>query len=206
MREKLALPPGCPVIGAFANFKQQKNHAMLFRAFRLVLDSFPDARLLLVGDRPVDSPDEAGSYQTQLDRLVDELQIRDRCLFLGHQKDVEHLYPACDVTALSSLHEGTPNVLLESMACGVPVVATDVCDNRYIIRDGEVVYLVAVGDEVTLADRMRFLLGNSSLRQEMGRNARRWVLEEFSSRRLAEKVEAVYLGLLRQKRGDPERS
>jgi glycosyltransferase involved in cell wall biosynthesis len=196
MREKLALPPACPLIGAFANFKKQKNHAMLFRAFRLVLASFPDARLLLVGDRPVDSPDEAGSYPTQLDRLVDELRIRHRCLFLGHQNDVEHLYPACDLTALSSLHEGTPNVLLESMACGVPVVATDVCDNRYIVRDGEVGYLVAVGDDAAMADRMKTLLGSAVLRQEMGRTARRWVLEEFSSQRLAEKMEAVYLDLL----------
>jgi glycosyltransferase involved in cell wall biosynthesis len=201
LRERLALPSGCPVIGAFANFKKQKNHAMLFRAFRRVLSTFPDARLLLVGDRPVDTRDEADGYQAHLDRLVDELQIRPRCLFLGHQRDVEHLYPVCDLTVLSSLHEGTPNALLESMACGVPVVATDVCDNRHIVRDGEVGYLVAVGDEAAMADRIESLLGNTTLRQEMGRKAHHWVLEEFSSQRLAEKMEAVYLELLRQKRG-----
>jgi glycosyltransferase involved in cell wall biosynthesis len=121
-------------------------------------------------------------------------------VFLGHCEDVEHLYPACDVTVLSSLHEGTPNVLLESMACGVPVVATNVCDNEYIVRDGEVGYLVAVGDEAEMAHRMQTLLCDNLLRQEMGRMARAWVQKEFSNKRLAEKMESVYVELLDRKR------
>ena len=198
-RLKLGIPLQCPVIGAFANFKKQKNHSMLFRAFKLVLESLPEARLLLIGDQPVDSRGRLNSYRAQLDRLVDDLRIRHRCVFLGHQKDIEHLYPACDITVLSSLHEGTPNVLLESMACGVPVVATNVCDNEYIIRDGEVGYLVAVGDEAGMAHRIELLLGNTALRQEMGRKARNWVLNEFSNKRLASKMEAVYMELLNAK-------
>jgi glycosyltransferase involved in cell wall biosynthesis len=201
IRAKLGIPVPCPVVGAFANFKEQKNHAMLFRAFRPVLDSFPEARLLLVGEQPADSRGQWKGYRAQLDRLVDDLQIRHQCTFLGHQKDVEHLYCACDITVLPSLHEGTPNVLLESMACGVPVVATDVCDNQYIIRDGEVGYLVAVGDEAAMADRMKTLLGNAALRQEMGQKDRHWVLTEFSAQRLAEKMGAVYLELLSGRNG-----
>ncbi|MBN2594652.1 MAG: glycosyltransferase [Sedimentisphaerales bacterium] len=199
IRDELAIPTRCPVIGAFANFKKQKNHAMLFRAFRLVLDSVPDARLLLVGEQPVDSRGKLDGYQAQLDRLVDDLGIRHRCMFLGHRGDVEHVYPACNVTVLSSLHEGTPNVLLESMACGVPVVATNVCDNEYIVRDGEVGHLVAVGDEVGMAHRIESLLRNDILRQEMGQKARHWVVEEFSSKRMTDKMEDVYLEFLSKK-------
>ena len=200
IRKKLGIPVQCPVVGVFAAFRKQKNHSMLFRAFKLVLDSFPEARLLIVGDQPADQRRKTNSYKVQLDRLPDDLGIRHRCMFLGHQGNTEHLYPACDVTVLSSLHEGTPNVLLESMACGVPVVATNVCDNEYIIRDGEVGYLVAVGDEAGMADRMELLLGNSVLRKEMGRKARKWVLGEFSTKRLAEKMEFVYMELLNGKR------
>ena len=77
-----------------------------------------------------------------MDALVDELGIRDRCLFLGNRSDVADLYRACDVTLLPSLFEGTPNVVLESLASGVPVVATDVADNRLLLPEGEVGHVV----------------------------------------------------------------
>lgn len=201
IREELGVPARCPVIGAFANFKQQKNHGMLYRAFKLVLDSFPETRLLLIGDAPVDSRGQLEGYQAQLDRLVDDLGIRDRCIFLGHRDSTESLYPACDFTALSSFHEGTPNVLLESMACGVPVVATHVCDNEEIIREGRVGCLVDVGDDVTMAQRMVSMLSDAARRRQMGQNARRWVIQEFSVERLAQKMESVYCELLNMKCG-----
>jgi len=199
IRQELGIPLECPVVGSFANFKKQKNHVMLFRAFRLVLDSLPDTRLLLVGEKPVDSRGRLNGYKADLDRLVEDLGIRHRCVFLGHQNNIEHLYPACDVTVLPSLHEGTPNVLLESMACGIPVIATNVCDNEYIVREGETGHLIEVSDEETMANRIISLLNNASLRQEMKLNARNWVLKEFSNKRLAEKMEAVYMELLCKK-------
>ncbi len=199
IRRRLGIPLQCPVVGTFASFKKQKNHSMLFRAFKLILESIPDARLLLVGDQPADSRGRLDGYRAQLDRLVNDLKIRHRCTFLGHQKDTELLYPACDVTVLPSLHEGTPNVLLESMACGVPVVVTNVCDNDYVIKEGEVGHLVAVGDYRGMAHRIESLLRSDTLRQKMGRKGRDWVLEEFSSKRLAEKVETVYMELLNKR-------
>jgi len=199
VRQRLKLPLQCPVIGAFANFKKQKNHTMLFRAFKLVLEYLPEARLLLVGDQTVSSRGKLNGYRAQLDRIVDEMKIRDQCLFLGQQKNTELLYPTCDITVLSSLHEGTSNALLESMACGVPVIATNVGDNWYIIREGEVGHLVMVGDEAGMAHHMKSMLSNNALRQEMGQKARDWVLEEFSNKRLGEKIEAVYTEYLSRK-------
>jgi len=198
IRRRWGIPAQCPVIGVFAAFREQKNHPMLLRAFKQVLDSFPEARLLLVGDQPVDGRGKYDDYKARLHRTVDDLGLRDRCLFLGHQKNPEDLYAACDVTALSSLHEGTPNVLLESMACGIPVVATNVCDNAYVVREGEVGYLVAVGDEAGMAQRLKSLLTDAALRMKMGQRARSWVMEEFSNKRLADKTEAVYTELLRR--------
>lgn len=195
-RQRLGLVPPCLVIGVFANFKPQKNHAMLFRAFRQALGSHPEARLLLVGAEPADSRGRMNAYTVQMNALINELGIRDRCLFLGHQEGVEEIYRACDMTVLPSLHEGTPNVLLESMACGVPVVATDVCDNKYVVRDGEVGYLTSATDEGVMADRITSLLADGRLRREMGGRARGWVVEEFSTQRLAEKTAAVYMDLL----------
>ena len=196
MRQEMEIPVRCPVVGVFANFKPQKNHAMLFRAFRLVLDSLPDARLLLVGDQPFVDRGKLDDYQAQLERLIDDVGIRDRCVFLGHQEDTEHLYPICDITVLPSIHEGTPNALLESMACGVPVIATNVGDNGYIVREGEVGYLVAVGNETDLAHHIKLLLRDDTLRQRMRRKARHWVLSEFSIKRFAEKMASVYMDSL----------
>lgn len=201
IRKQLRVPASARIVGVFANFKKQKNHAMTFRAFRRVLEAFPDARLLLVGDPPADSRGKLDAYYAQLQRLVDDLGIRDRCMFVGHQNVTEHLYPACDVTVLSSYHEGTPNVLLESMACGVPVVATRVCDNEYIVKEGEAGYLVDVDDDATMADRIGRVLGDCTQRREMGQNARQWVCDEFSTKRLAEKMADVYTELLSRGNG-----
>ena len=199
MRDEFAIPNKCLVIGCFANFKKQKNHAMLFRAFRLVLDSLPDTRLLLIGERPADSRGKLDNYKNRLDHLINDLGIRNRCIFLGHQSNTEKIYPICNVTALSSFHEGIPNVLLESMACGVPAVATDVCDNKYIINNGENGFLIDIDDERTMAERMKMLLIDILLRQEMGIKARKWMIKEFSTKRLAEKIEAIYMELLNKK-------
>lgn len=201
IRRRLAIPASVPVVGVFANVKKQKNHPMTFRAFRRVLETFPDARLLLVGDPPADSRGRLDAYHAQLQHLVDELGIRDQCIFMGHQDTTEHLYPACDVTVLSSYHEGTPNVLLESMACGVPVVATSVCDNEYIVKEGEVGHLVDVNDDAAMADRIGLILGDDARHREMGQYARQWVCDEFSTKRLAEKMADAYTELLSRGNG-----
>lgn len=200
IRAELGLPPGDRIVGVFASFKPQKNHGMLLQAFQRVLVSCPHARLLLVGDRLYGGMNGTDKCHAEMDALIDELGIRPRCTFLGNRCDVERLYPACDITALSSLYEGTPNVLLESMACGVPVVATDVSDNSYVVKDAETGFLVALNDVRTMAERIGMLLCNEPLRRGMGENAVQWIGERFSVKQLARNTEAVYLEALRSAR------
>lgn len=195
-RAELGLSMSDRVIGVVASFKPQKNHAMLLRAFQRVLASCPHARLLLIGDRLYGGMNGTKNYQVEMDALIDELGIRARCTFLGNCDDVERVYPACDVTALSSLYEGTPNVLLESMACGVPVVATSVSDNPYVVQEGKTGFLIALNDTDRMAECIGMLLSNDSLRREMGKNAAKWVEEQFSVKQLARNTEAVYLEAL----------
>jgi glycosyltransferase involved in cell wall biosynthesis len=200
LRKELGIGAEKRVIGVFASFKPQKNHAMLLQAFKKVLESFPDAQLLLVGDQLYGNMMGTGDYNCKMEKLIDELGIRRQCTFLGNRSDVERIYPVCDVTALSSLYEGTSNVLLESMACGIPVVATDVCDNSYVVKEGETCFLVEVGDVEGMASRIKMLLGNNALRQEMGKKATVWVRNEFSIEQLVRKTETVYLEALGRKR------
>jgi glycosyltransferase involved in cell wall biosynthesis len=192
LRRELGIGDQEYVVGMFASFKKQKNHPLLFGAARRVLQRLPQTRLLFVGDELYGGMYGSDDYKLEMDRLVDKLGIRKRCMFLGNRHDVDRLYCVCDLTVLPSLFEGTPNVALESMACGIPVIATQVSDNSQIIPDGRVGYLIPLGDEVALCDRICQLLEDSPRRRQMGQQARAWVEAEFSIACLADKTALVY--------------
>lgn len=192
LRAELGIGPDELVVGMFASFKPQKNHPLLLKVARKLLDQGVRFRLLLVGDELYKGMSNSLEFKQQIQRLVDDLKLRPHCIFAGNRKDVERYYNVCHVTALPSLFEGTPNVALESMASGVPVVATNVADNAYIVPDGRAGFIVELNDEETMTDRLVRLLKDKSLRASMSQSARAWMLEEFSCARLAEKTLAVY--------------
>lgn len=205
-RRKLGVPPGQPLIGMVASFKRQKNHLMFLRVAKQVIARFPEARFIGVGERlRADGPSmrslksgarghrQSCEYHGEIVRALDDLGLRDRCLFLGVRNDIVDLYNACDVTVLTSRHEGTPNVLLESMACGVPVVATDVSDNSYIVPDGRVGFLVTLDDVDAMSNRICELLDNPDRRARFSIAARAWVEREFSRAAMARKTADVYV-------------
>ena len=192
LRASLGIEPDERVAGMFASFWRQKNHRMFFDAARRVLDRLPRSRFVLVGDELHAGMHGTSAYKRLMMAHVDSLGIRDRCLFLGNRTDVEQLYRVCDVTVLPSLNEGMANVLLESMASGVPVVATDIADNARIVPDGRVGYVVPVADTSLLADRIACLLADESLRERMGRQARAWMTEEFTVASMVERMARVY--------------
>jgi len=192
LRRELGIGDQEYVVGMFASFKKQKNHPLLFAAARCVLQRLPQTRFLLVGDELYGGMYGSDEYKREMDMLVDRLDIRKRCLFLGNRHDVGRLYCVCDLTVLPSLFEGTPNVALESMACGVPVIATRVSDNAQIIPDGRAGYLITPGDDAALCERICQLLEDEARRRQMGQAARAWVESEFSIERLVEKTTRVY--------------
>jgi glycosyltransferase involved in cell wall biosynthesis len=199
LRKELGIAEHDRVIGMFASFKEQKNHSLLLRAAPRVIARFPDLRLLFIGDELYMGMSDSVGYHRQIHALVDGLGLREHCLFLGNRSDVENYYSLCDLTVLPSLFEGTPNVALESMASGVPVVATNVSDNALIIPDGEVGLVIALNDETALADRVCRILENKELRTRMAKNARQCVTEHFSGKRLADKTASIYEEVLSRK-------
>ncbi len=201
-RQSLGIPVGDFVIGMFAGFKPQKNHGLAFAAFRQVLDRLPNARLLLVGDELHLGLRGSTAYKRDMCRLVETLGIGSRCSFLGNRGDPEELYCACDMTLLPSHHEGTPNVLLESMACGVPVVATDVSDNAIIVPNENVGFIVPPGDEAALAGAILKMAADIDARARMGHEARRWIESQFTNAVLAGKTLAAYRDYLTRRDAD----
>lgn len=198
VRRELSIADEDFVVGMIANFKPQKNHAQFFQMAELVLRRFPRTWFVCVGEPLRDNFLGGEDYHRAMCALVKRTDTKNRLRLLGIRRDMPDVYNACDVTVLTSRHEGTPNVLLESMACGVPVVATDVSDNAYIVRDGYTGFIVPLDDAEATAGRVGDLLADPDRRRAMGRAAREWVEGEFSPARMARKTEAVYSELLDQ--------
>jgi glycosyltransferase involved in cell wall biosynthesis len=204
-RAETGLPAGVPVVGMFASFKVQKNHAMFFRMARRVAERHPEAVFLCVGEALHGGLQGSDEHAARMRNLVRELGLPDRVRLVGNQDQLVPWYAACDVTVLTSRREGTPNVLLESMACGVPVVATDVADNALVVPEGEAGFVVPYDDDRAMAERVLALLSDPEERRRMGERSRAWVAREFSLHRLEEKTLAVYRAVLGQRQAARER-
>ncbi len=163
-----------------------KNHPLAFRAFAAVAAEAPDALLVLIG---------GGEDETALRSLVDRLGIADRVRFGGWWDDLEAVYYGSDVIALSSDNEGTPVCLIEALACGRPVIATDVGGVADVLEDGRFGILVPPRDETAFAAALRRVLDPAERSQLAGRG-RDAVLERYDVARLVKDVEALYDELL----------
>ncbi len=152
-RAKLDLSESADVAGMVARMAPQKGVGDFARAASIVLRSRSETVFVLVGGGPLE--DELRARLTSLNVPPENFRI------LGHREDAEELYPAFDVLVLSSLYEGLPYVLLEAMARGVPVVATDVLGSRDVVADGETGLLARVNDPADIAQKIASLLGDS---------------------------------------------
>src|SRR5262249_22922639 len=133
LRNAWGLSPNAFVIGCVARLDPMKDHANFLAAAAHFMGNNPDARFVCVGDGP-------SRYRDQLKALTHSLGVADHVLWVGQMRDVKAAFNAFDIATLSSAFgEGFPNVIGEAMACGVPVVATEVGDARQIIGEfGEI--------------------------------------------------------------------
>ena len=192
LRRKLNVADDAVLIGVFASFKAQKNHEFLFDTL-LEIDDLPsNVRILLVGDMLFGGMHGSDEYYDGILKRINETSLAPRCIFLGNRDDVEMLYPACNFTVLPSRFEGTPNVILESMACGIPVIATNVSDNARIIEDEVSGLLVELDNKGELKVALSKLMRDTSLVSTMGLASRESIIEKFSSEMLAVNTSRVY--------------
>jgi glycosyltransferase involved in cell wall biosynthesis len=146
-----------PVVGVVAALRPEKNHARLLRAFRLATMNCP-ARLVIVGD---------GIERARLEALTVELGLSGTVSFVGATQAPEHAYRELDVFALSSDTEQMPLSILEAMAAGLPVVATDVGDVRAMLSNDNQPF-VASRDDHAFAASLHRLLQNPRERVQLG--------------------------------------
>src|SRR5262245_28403605 len=149
VRQELGLGPVDRVVVTVARLVTQKGHEVLIEAAASVVSALPAARFLVVGE---------GHRLDELRAMAEGRGLGGRVLFLGPREDVGDLYRASDVSCLTSWREGFSNVVVESLASGLPVVATDVGGNREAIEEGVSGFLVPAGDARGIAARITELL------------------------------------------------
>jgi len=185
--ERIRAEHGLNIVLFVGRLIYYKGAEHLIRAMKDV-----DGKLLIVGEGPLES---------QLHSLAAELGIEDKVAFLGRipDPDMPAYYHSCDVFVLPSIarSEAFGIVQLEAMACGKPVINTDLPTGvPWVSRDGETGITVPVADPAALSGAINKLLNDPNLRQEYGANARRRVEEHFSLRRMIDDLYQVYENVL----------
>jgi glycosyltransferase involved in cell wall biosynthesis len=201
-RRRFGIPLDLPVIGMVASYKRQKGHDNFLRMAALVRLAVRGVRFVIVGG-PVGDPKESRRFQDEVRSLCTSLDLDSCCAFIANQRDMNAVYNACDVTALLSRREGTPNTVLESMACGVPVVASDIADNALVIANGISGFTVPVDDHAAAAERVCGLLASEEGRRRFGVAARARMREGFSLQQASSKLERIYARCLDGRRDRP---
>jgi glycosyltransferase involved in cell wall biosynthesis len=158
VRRRLGLPEAAPLVVQIGNFKPQKAPLDFVRAAAAVARETPDAWFVMVGD---------GELRPAAEELASDLGVAGRMVFCGWWDDVPGLLAASRVSVLTSRHEGLPRAAVESLAAGVPVVATAVDGTPEVVKDGRNGFLVAAGDVGGVARRVRALLSDDDLHRRL---------------------------------------
>lgn len=150
-KKLLGLDSFYPLIGYAAKLRPERNHASLIKAFSLIIKQFPTAGLILAGDGP---------EKENLVQLVKELNIENSVKLLGNRSDVPQILAALDIFVSPSAYEGMSVAILEAMAAGLPIIASDIAPNRELIENEKNGFLVPPFKPETIAKKMIDLLDN----------------------------------------------
>lgn len=175
------------LIGTVARFTEQKGHQYLIEAVPEVTRIYPSARFIFIGDGPLHS---------ELDRLVRSLGVSEAVHFLGFRKDIPRLLRNLDLFVLPSMYEGLPNVVLEAMACGLPVIATAVDGTPEAVVHGKTGFLVPSGQPKSLEDAIISLLNEPGKLKQFGRAGRKRIENQFSLEGQVARFVALYESML----------
>lgn len=190
-----AIPPELPGQKGFriicvAQFRPEKDHITLLRAFQEVVQHCEIAHLLLVGDTV------SGEYYKTVQNTVDTLSLRDHVSFLGQRTDVPRLLRNCDIGVLSSVSEGLPLALLEYGVAGLGSVTTDVGQCREVLAGGQCGVVVPVRESHALASALTTLLVDAQQRHTLGQKFRERVQADYSRETVIERLTQLYTQIL----------
>jgi L-malate glycosyltransferase len=192
-----AATPALPVsrgtvrVGMIARMNaRSKNHAAFLRMAARLAPKFPNVEFVLVGDGP---------FRPEFEAMARELGVADRVCFPGDRRDIPEVLASMDISVVPSASESLSNVVLESMAAGVAVVATNVGGTPEVISNGKTGLLVRPDNEEDLANAIERLVTQRALRATCARNGNELAAAQFSLKSVTERYESLYEELLASK-------
>lgn len=180
---KVNLPGNQLCIAIIAYLWPVKRHDLLFKAIKLCLDQGKNFICLVIGDGP---------ERARLEKLVEHLDLGDTVVFLGERYDIPLLLTQIDIVVSTSDTEGLPVNLLEALAAGVAVVATNVGGTKEIIKNNETGLLVESGNIKAIADGIVKMIDNRSLAHKLGENGKKMVQQSYAMTNIARQWQALY--------------
>ncbi len=182
IRDELGIPQDAFVVGIIGRM-ETKGHDILIKAFNHLYAKYKNLYVVLVG--------EGAQYKTNKE-LIEKLGVTDRAILTGFRTDAEKLNAGFDIFALLSTGgEMFPNAILESMSYAHPFIASDLSGIPEMTKYGEG-FLVPIGDDKIVADKIELLMNNPQVRQKMGTAARNSVINVFNIKKVVDKLEDAY--------------
>ncbi|MFZ4699219.1 MAG: glycosyltransferase, partial [Candidatus Methylumidiphilus sp.] len=179
--------PRSRIVGAAGRLSPEKGFANLVAAAAKVIREDPHIGFVIFGE---------GRLRGEIEQQIDALGLADKVILPGFRDDLDNYIPAFDLLALPSYTEGLPNVVLESLAAGVPVVATAVGGVPEVVQDGVSGYLVPPGDSDALAERILRVLRIADGGRSMGEQGREYVRGHFGFATQATEYQRLFDGML----------
>lgn len=175
------------VVAMIATFWKTKDWRCYLLSAKKIIEQRDDITFLAIGDGP----------DWEMCNSLIENGEKQRILMLGRRSDTDEILQICDITILvSSLGEGVSNSIVESMAFGVPVIATNSGGTPEIVKDGINGILLNNNDVTELVEKINYLINNTIIRKEMGENASKTIKESFSLRAMTQKYINLYKSLI----------
>lgn len=189
-RKNLGIAPQQKIVAYVGWLRPEKGVDYFIEAANKILEVYSGVHFLIIGD---------GILRKAFQEQSKSLEIENSISFLGDRTDVPQLLSLVDLCVLPSLTEGFSNVLIEAMACGKPVVATNVGGNPEAVIEGETGFLVAPGDSQDLADKILFVLKDEGLKERLGSNGRKIARDKFDIKNIVVQYADVYESMLKGK-------
>jgi len=195
IRQSLNIDPAAPVLIYVGAIEPRKGTDLLFAAWARLAQEFPTAHLVLVGPRLDQSDPMLAHFHQRLETLIQASGTRERVHFVGRVDNVAAYLQAADLFVFPSRREGLPNVVMEAMATGLPVVTTPFIGLSAELGVAGEQYLLAEHDAGQLYEVMRQVLLDDVLRERLGRNGRSWATTHLDIKAILDRYAALYLEL-----------
>lgn len=181
-----------PFIGMVGNFQEWKGQRIVIRAVDIVKKKYPKVLCLLIGSVSSTYGKDI-EYFDSVVREIDDQGLKENVIITGYRADVPDLVSSLDILIHASIMpEPFGMVILEGMCLEKPVIATDIGGPREIIEDGVSGILVSPGKPIILAEKIEYLLEHPGVRQEIGKNAFKRVLDKFSLEDFSSQINNLY--------------